>query len=105
MADDDETVGDLHLATVVVNVQDMERAVAFWSAALGYRTREERWPPDFLLIVARPGRRRAARARAGGRGDRGLRDARRREGAWAAGVAPACRTTAGRASAGAPGSL
>jgi hypothetical protein len=34
MTDD---VGDLHLATVVVNVQDMRRAVEFWSAALAYR--------------------------------------------------------------------
>ncbi len=32
--------GDLHLATVVVNVQDMRRAVDFWCAALGYRQRE-----------------------------------------------------------------
>jgi catechol 2,3-dioxygenase-like lactoylglutathione lyase family enzyme len=57
MADDDESVGDLHLATVVVNVQDMERAVAFWSAALGYRAREEQWDPDFMMLVAGKGRR------------------------------------------------
>lgn len=31
---------DLHLATVVVNVLDMHRAVAFWRAALGYEPRE-----------------------------------------------------------------
>jgi catechol 2,3-dioxygenase-like lactoylglutathione lyase family enzyme len=36
MADTSEAVGDLHLATVVINVQDMNRAVDFWTAALGY---------------------------------------------------------------------
>ena len=36
----DNAAGDLHLATVVVNVQDMRRAVAFWCAALSYRPRE-----------------------------------------------------------------
>jgi hypothetical protein len=36
MAETAELVGDLHLATVVINVQDMSRAVGFWTAALGY---------------------------------------------------------------------
>jgi catechol 2,3-dioxygenase-like lactoylglutathione lyase family enzyme len=45
-----QTVGDLHVGTVVVNVQDMPRAVAFWSAALGYRTREKTWDPEFTLL-------------------------------------------------------
>jgi catechol 2,3-dioxygenase-like lactoylglutathione lyase family enzyme len=44
-------VGDLHLATVVVNVQDMERAVEFWSRALGYERREETWDPAFMMLV------------------------------------------------------
>lgn len=44
-------VGDLHLATVVVNVQDMQRAVQFWSAALGYRAREQQWDPEFMMLV------------------------------------------------------
>jgi catechol 2,3-dioxygenase-like lactoylglutathione lyase family enzyme len=44
-------VGDLHIATVVVNVSDMGRAVAFWCAALGYRTREERPDPEFTMLV------------------------------------------------------
>jgi catechol 2,3-dioxygenase-like lactoylglutathione lyase family enzyme len=44
-------VGDLHLATVVVNVQDMRRAVEFWSAALAYRTRETTWDPEFMMLV------------------------------------------------------
>lgn len=35
MADRGDGVGDLHLATVVINVQDMRRAVDFWAAALG----------------------------------------------------------------------
>jgi catechol 2,3-dioxygenase-like lactoylglutathione lyase family enzyme len=51
MADDAHEAGDLHLATVVVNVQDMERAVAFWCAALGYRRREEEWDPEFMMLV------------------------------------------------------
>jgi catechol 2,3-dioxygenase-like lactoylglutathione lyase family enzyme len=44
-------VGDLHLATVVVNVQNMERAVSFWCAALGYQPREETWDPGFMMLV------------------------------------------------------
>jgi catechol 2,3-dioxygenase-like lactoylglutathione lyase family enzyme len=43
--------GDLHLATVVVNVQDMDRAVAFWCAALGYRRREATTDPEFTMLV------------------------------------------------------
>jgi catechol 2,3-dioxygenase-like lactoylglutathione lyase family enzyme len=35
MADIGESAGDLHLGTVVINVQDMRRAVDFWTAALG----------------------------------------------------------------------
>jgi catechol 2,3-dioxygenase-like lactoylglutathione lyase family enzyme len=51
MADKAGEAGDLHLATVVVNVQDMDRAVSFWSAALGYRQREEEWDPEFMMLV------------------------------------------------------
>lgn len=50
-------VGDLHVATVVVNVQDMERAVRFWSEALGYRQREETWDAEFMMLVDPDGRR------------------------------------------------
>jgi catechol 2,3-dioxygenase-like lactoylglutathione lyase family enzyme len=57
MAATGDHVGDLHLATVVVNAQDMERAVAFWSAALGYRRREEHSDPDFQMLVDPGGRR------------------------------------------------
>lgn len=57
MAERDETTGDLHLATVVVNVQDMQRAVAFWSAALGYQPREAEWDPSFMMLVDPQGRR------------------------------------------------
>ena len=46
-----DDVGDLRLATVVVNVQDMGRAVDFWSAALGYRPRESAWDPEFMMLV------------------------------------------------------
>src|SRR3954447_2571297 len=45
-----ESVGDLHVATVVVNVSDMRRAVEFWSAALGYRPREAEWDPEFMML-------------------------------------------------------
>lgn len=50
-------VGDLHVATVVVNVQDMERAVRFWSEALGYRQREDTWDAEFMMLVDPDGRR------------------------------------------------
>ncbi|MBV9446526.1 MAG: hypothetical protein JO345_11620 [Streptosporangiaceae bacterium] len=50
MADTHKTVGDLHLATVVINVQDMHRAVDFWTAALGYVRREEVWDPAFMML-------------------------------------------------------
>jgi catechol 2,3-dioxygenase-like lactoylglutathione lyase family enzyme len=56
MAGPDSEVGDLHLATVVVNVQDMRRAVLFWCAALGYRQREPGWDEEFLMLVDPAGR-------------------------------------------------
>lgn len=56
-ADQRQAVGDLHLATVVINVQDMERAVRFWSAALGYQQREQEWDPEFMMLVDPGGRR------------------------------------------------
>ena len=51
MAGSSDCVGDLHLATVVANVQDMERAVSFWCAALGYQPREETLDPGFMMLV------------------------------------------------------
>ena len=57
MADIDESVGDLHLATVFLNVQDMNRAVGFWTAALGYVRREKDWDPEFMMLID-PARRR-----------------------------------------------
>jgi catechol 2,3-dioxygenase-like lactoylglutathione lyase family enzyme len=56
MADGADQVGDLHLATIVVNVQDMSRAVRFWTAALGYRRREAEWDPEFQMLVDPRGR-------------------------------------------------
>jgi catechol 2,3-dioxygenase-like lactoylglutathione lyase family enzyme len=53
---DEDRVGDLRLATVVVDAQDMARAVAFWSAALGYRRREAVWDPAFVMLVDPTGR-------------------------------------------------
>jgi catechol 2,3-dioxygenase-like lactoylglutathione lyase family enzyme len=43
-------VGDLHLATVVLNVADMGRAVRFWTAALGYRARAAEWDAAFMML-------------------------------------------------------
>lgn len=57
MSTDDSPAGDLHLATVVVNVKDMDRAVRFWTAALGYRQREPEWDPQFMMLVDPDGRR------------------------------------------------
>jgi catechol 2,3-dioxygenase-like lactoylglutathione lyase family enzyme len=50
MPDRTTAVGDLHLATVVVDVQDMERGVRFWTAALGYRQRDREWDPEFMML-------------------------------------------------------
>ncbi len=48
MADE---VGDLYLATVVLNVRDMRRGVEFWSAALGYQPRGQDWDDEFMMLV------------------------------------------------------
>lgn len=55
MTDTTRAVGDLRLATVVINVQDMPRAVEFWSAALGYRPREAAWNDRFMMLVSPDG--------------------------------------------------
>jgi catechol 2,3-dioxygenase-like lactoylglutathione lyase family enzyme len=52
----DSHVGDLHLATVVVNVLDMERGVAFWCNALGYQPREPHPDPEFMMLQHPDGR-------------------------------------------------
>jgi catechol 2,3-dioxygenase-like lactoylglutathione lyase family enzyme len=44
-------VGDLHVATVVINVSDMERAVHFWTEALGYEPREKDWNSEFMMLM------------------------------------------------------
>jgi catechol 2,3-dioxygenase-like lactoylglutathione lyase family enzyme len=49
-------VGDLHLATVVINTSDMRRGVDFWCAALGYRPREAAWDPEFMMLEHPDGR-------------------------------------------------
>ena len=56
MTGDGDAVGDLYLATVVLNVQDMRRAVEFWCAALGYEPRETEWDPSFMMLVHPGGR-------------------------------------------------
>jgi catechol 2,3-dioxygenase-like lactoylglutathione lyase family enzyme len=52
----DGRVGDLHLGTVVVDVQDMDRAIRFWTAALGYQPREQDPDPQFMILVHPAGR-------------------------------------------------
>jgi catechol 2,3-dioxygenase-like lactoylglutathione lyase family enzyme len=56
MGDEGDPVGDLHLATIVVNVRDMERAVRFWTAALGYQRLEAEWDAQFQMLVDPQGR-------------------------------------------------
>lgn len=56
MADLGDPTGDLHLGAVVINVQDMNRAVAFWTAALGYVRREQAWDPEFMMLLDPAGR-------------------------------------------------
>jgi catechol 2,3-dioxygenase-like lactoylglutathione lyase family enzyme len=51
MTDTSDAIGDLRLGTVVINVQDMKRAVDFWSAALGYVRRDREWDPQFIVLV------------------------------------------------------
>jgi catechol 2,3-dioxygenase-like lactoylglutathione lyase family enzyme len=49
-------VGDLHLATVVINTSDMRRGVDFWCAALGYEPRESTWNAEFMMLQEPEGR-------------------------------------------------
>jgi catechol 2,3-dioxygenase-like lactoylglutathione lyase family enzyme len=56
MDDAKREIGDLHLATVVVNVRDMDRGVRFWCEALGYRPREPDSDPEFMMLVDPAGR-------------------------------------------------
>jgi catechol 2,3-dioxygenase-like lactoylglutathione lyase family enzyme len=53
----DTSAGNLYLATVVLNVQDMQRALRFWTTALGYVQREGDWNPEFMMLVDPAGRR------------------------------------------------
>lgn len=56
MATTSADVGDLHLATVVVNVRDIPQAVQFWQAALGYAPRDSTWDEQFMTLVDPAGR-------------------------------------------------
>ena len=56
MSGSDSGAGDLRVGTVVINVADMERAVRFWTAALGYRPRESSWNEDFMMLQDPRGR-------------------------------------------------
>ena len=56
MADTSDVPGALRVGTVVINVQDMPRAVDFWSAALGYAPRDRDWDPGFMMLVDLAGR-------------------------------------------------
>jgi catechol 2,3-dioxygenase-like lactoylglutathione lyase family enzyme len=57
MADTSDTPVNLRLGAVVIKVQDMARAVGFWSAVLGYTRRDREWDPEFTVLVD-PARRR-----------------------------------------------
>jgi catechol 2,3-dioxygenase-like lactoylglutathione lyase family enzyme len=57
MTANSDQVGDLHFATVVVNVQDMRRAVDFWAAVLGYVQHKQDWNPEFMKLVDPAGQR------------------------------------------------
>jgi len=46
----------LSVGTVVIGVEDLHRAVAFWTNALGYRTKREVEPDDdFMILVPTSG--------------------------------------------------
>ncbi|HEX4212818.1 MAG TPA: VOC family protein, partial [Candidatus Dormibacteraeota bacterium] len=51
-----DRIGDLHLGAVVVNVESMERAVGFWTATLGYVTRDPEPDPLFTQLIDPQGR-------------------------------------------------
>jgi catechol 2,3-dioxygenase-like lactoylglutathione lyase family enzyme len=51
MADARGGIGDLRLGAVVINVLDMDRAARFWTAALGYRPRDQDWDPAFMVLA------------------------------------------------------
>jgi catechol 2,3-dioxygenase-like lactoylglutathione lyase family enzyme len=51
MTDASDAIGDLRLGSVVINVQDMKRAVDFWTAVLGYERRDREWDPQFMMLV------------------------------------------------------
>jgi Glyoxalase-like domain len=53
MTDTSDATGDLRLGAVVINVQDMKRAVDFWTAALGYHRRDPEWDTQFMTLVER----------------------------------------------------
>jgi catechol 2,3-dioxygenase-like lactoylglutathione lyase family enzyme len=44
-------IGDLRLGAVVINVRDMDRAVRFWIAAIGYVRRDPDWDPTFTVLA------------------------------------------------------
>lgn len=46
-----DDLGDLGVGAVVINTQDMGRAVRFWMRALGYRLRDNDVDPDFTVLV------------------------------------------------------
>lgn len=42
---------DLHIGSVVVGADNVDRAVQFWCAALGYQPREERPQTDWAVLA------------------------------------------------------
>lgn len=54
MPDRPAEIGDLRLATVVVNATDMDEAATFWSRALGYTRPDTIGPDDQFAPVRDP---------------------------------------------------
>ena len=51
-----ETGSVLSIGTVVVGVEDLHRAIAFWTQVLGYKPkREVKADDDFMILVPREG--------------------------------------------------
>ncbi|NYG57087.1 catechol 2,3-dioxygenase-like lactoylglutathione lyase family enzyme [Nocardioides daedukensis] len=48
---EEREIGDLRLATVVVNVRDMERATEFWRRAIGYHPADDQQDGHFRTLV------------------------------------------------------
>jgi catechol 2,3-dioxygenase-like lactoylglutathione lyase family enzyme len=46
----------IEIGSTVINVLDLERARAFWTAALGYVSRDPEWDDPTFAVLCPPGR-------------------------------------------------